>query len=437
MNRILIIVYEAFLWMIAVLSIPKMLYQFFIYKKYRKSILARLGFKCPPIKKGKGPLIWIHAVSMGETKAIVSLVHELKKQLAGCQLLISSTTETGHAEAKRSLPFADYHIYLPFDFYLIMQRTISKIAPDLVILCESDIWYNFLRLVKGRGVPLILVNGKMSERSSQRFSKILFFSKPLLNLFDVLCLQNEMYRQRFITAGALAEKLIVTGNLKLDEYYPSLSPEEVQQWRYRLGISCDDFVLTIGSSHDPEEQLFLHILKQIWKKIPNLKVILVPRHPERFKEVARLLEKELVNAINFTNIHQRTGHEQVLLIDAMGMLRMCYQLSDVALVGGSYTNRVGGHNILEPCWYSKPVLFGPFMHSQVELAQLVKQYGAGAQVDDKELGPTLEYWFQNLSERTQVGQRGSILIKDLRGSTKRTLDACALLLFEVQKQFNI
>jgi 3-deoxy-D-manno-octulosonic-acid transferase len=433
-RRLLIVCYEIALWMIALIVIPKMVYNFFVYKKYRKSFLTRLGIKYPIITKTEAPLIWIHAVSVGETKAVVALARELKRQIAGCQLVISSITETGHAESKRSLPFADYHVYLPFDFSPIIHRIIKPIAPDLVILCESDLWYNFLRTVKGLGAAVILVNGKISERSMWRFSQIPFFSKPLLNLFDVLCVQNTLYKERFITAGAAQDKIIITGNLKLDEEYPQLSGEEIKQWRQKLGISLNHLVLTVGSTHDPEEHLFLRILKDVWKKVPNLKVILVPRHPERFKEVAALLEKEGVSTISFTEISRCTGKEQVLLINAMGMLRMCYQLSDVALVGGSYTSKVGGHNILEPCWYEKPVIFGPHMHTQLELVDLIKQYQAGVQVDPDGLKQILEQWLKDPVSRKEFGQRGLRLITDLKGSTKRTVHALSASLLELQKR---
>lgn len=431
-NQLINIFYEIGLWLLAILSIPKMLYNFLVYKKYRKSFLARLGVKFPIIHKLSGPLIWVHAISVGETKAIVALTRELKRHVAGCQIIVSSITETGHAEAKRSLPFADYHLYLPFDFKRIVRRVLGKASPDLVILCESDFWYNFLRFTKRQGASLMLVNGKLSERSQKHFSLLPSFSKRLFNLFDLLCIQNTLYQDRFIAAQAPENKMIVTGNLKFDEEYPQLSGEEIKQWKRKLGISLHHVVLTIGSTHAPEERLLLNILKDIWKEIPHLKVILVPRHPERFKEVFSLLKKEGIAAISFTEISRRTGEEKVLLIDAMGMLRMCYQLSDVALVGGSYTDRVGGHNILEPCWYEKPILFGPYMHKQVELVDLIKRYGAGVQVGQEGLRVILEQWLKDPVERMEIGKKGGHLIKDLKGSTKRTLQAL-LSKFEIQK----
>lgn len=427
MQTFLIVIYDIVLFLIALLAIPKTIFSFFYKKKYRESLLPRLGIGIPPFSHTQRS-IWIHACSVGETKAIVPLARELKRRYPQHPLIISSITETGHGEAKRSLPFADYHIYLPFDFKWIISRTIKKASPSLVILAESEFWMNFLHQSKKQGASVALVNGKISERSMKRFSSFPFFSKVLFSFIDVFCIQNPLYQFRFVIAGAPKEKMVVTGNLKLDENYPQLSLQECQEWRHKLGIQSHQPVLTIGSSHDPEEEFFITVLKEIWKKTPDLRVILVPRKPEHFKEVGQLLEKERIRWINFTEISRRIGNEQVILIDAMGLLRMCYQLSDIALVAGSFTDKVGGHNILEPCWYGKPVLFGPHMHTQLELVELITQYGAGVQVTPETLPLLLTRWLDHPQEAKEIGSKGFNLVKDLKGSTQRTLQALEPLL---------
>jgi 3-deoxy-D-manno-octulosonic-acid transferase len=419
-NYLFLILYEISLWVLAIVATPKMLYSFFLHGKYRHSLWYRLGFKAAQINK-EHPLIWIHAVSLGETKAIVSLTRELKLAYPHYHFLISSVTETGHIEAKRSLPFADYHIYLPFDFYFIMKKIVRRIAPKIVIICESDFWLNFMRLAKQQGAVLVLVNGKLSQKSADRFELMSFFSQRLFSLFDLLCVQNSLYKDRFLNVGVEEQKLHVTGNLKLDDEYPQLTKEGIRDWREKLGIFPEQPVLTIGSSHHPEEQMLIKLLKELWVQIPDLKAILVPRHPERFKEVATLLEKERLEWISFTNISRRTGQEQVILVDAMGMLRMCYQLSDIAIVGGSFTKNVGGHNILEPSWYGKPVIFGLSMYSQQELVDLIRQAEAGIQVAEEELQKILEVLLIDISIREEIGQNGLSLVQSLRGSTKRTM----------------
>ena len=185
MNRILSICYELILWIISLLALPKTLYSFFVHGKYRESLFFRLGFRCPLPKKLSKPSIWIHAVSMGETKAIGPLARELKQRFPDYFLIVSSTTETGHAEVKRSIPFADYFLYLPLDFRWLTTKVIKRANPKAVILCESDFWFNFLSQAKKQGAALIVVSGKMSERSIIDLIKSLFLQSLCL-IFSIL-----------------------------------------------------------------------------------------------------------------------------------------------------------------------------------------------------------------------------------------------------------
>lgn len=437
MNGIIVFLYEIGLWILAILAFPKFIYDLIFHKKYRRSLSQRFGFGLPEIQDKKSPVIWIHAISLGETKAAVALARELKKKYPNGTLIISSITETGHQEAEKCMPFADHHIYLPFDFNFLAKRFIKKFSPDLVLLCESDFWYNFLRHAKKNGAMIGLVNGKISQRSANRFSKFPFFSNRIFNLFDIFCLQNNLYRDRFIEIGIPLAKTCVTGNLKFDDEYPQLNTEEIKDWRQKLGIEPHQFVLTIGSTHDPEETLLVDVLNELWKTRPDLKVLLIPRHPERYKEVAKLLERKRSLSICFTDINRRKGNEQITLMNAMGLLRMCYQLSDLSIVGGSYTPRIGGHNILEPCWYGKPVLFGPYMHTQVEFVNFVRQYESGFQDSIEDLSARINQLLDNEQERIDVGQRGMQMIANLKGSTNRTLAGLSDILQKVSEKKNI
>lgn len=419
--------YECLLWILALVAIPKIVYDYCVRKKYRTSLMQKLGFGFPSDFRGKKNgekqhshrSIWIHAVSVGETKAIVALAQRLKEHFPDHPLIISSVTETGHQEAKRSLPFADHHVYLPIDFRMIVSSIVKKAAPGLIILSESDFWFHFLDLAKQQGATVVLVNGKISERSANHFHRFTGFSKQLFGLFDLLCVQTERYRKRFIEAGADAEKIVVTGNLKLDAECSHFTPEKLYEWRERLGLQLDELVFVVGSTHRTEEKLLLSVLKNIWKRTPKLRVLLVPRHPERFKEVAELLVKEEVSWTSFTSIGSKSA--QVVLIDAMGVLSACYQICDFALVAGSFVEHVGGHNILEPCYYGKPVLFGPYMTSQQELADALKERGGGWQVCAEELQLVIEEWIANPELRKEIGEKGAGLVKQLKGATERTL----------------
>lgn len=424
--------YNLGLILISLVQLPKMLYMRIFYKKYRDSFGKKFGYQFPHIRKGGRFLIWIHAVSVGETKAVAAMAKLLKAELNDPYLLISSSSETGHAEAQRSIPFADAHIYLPFDFGWIIRPIVRKVSPDLVILCESDFWYNFLNEAKVQGAKVALINGKLSERSMRNFSKVPWFTRPLFGHFDLLCIQSRHYEERFLKLGLPIQKMVVTGNIKFDDPHSKLPPEQLAEWKAQFGFNDGEPILAIGSSHDPEEKLAIDVLEKLWERYPDLRVLLVPRHPERFNEVEALLQQRQVPYQRYTGLngHQR-GHStgaKVILIDTMGLLRKCYQIADVALVCGSYTPKVGGHNIVEPNWYGVPVLFGPYMHSQPELLELVKSYGSGRQVPAEELESALDALLSHPDQRKAIGQAGVQLVNDMQGATRKTWQAIKALL---------
>ena len=219
---------------------------------------------------------------MGETRAAASLYQALRKAYPETPFVVSTTTETGQAEAKRSLPNADAYFYLPLDITWIVAKLVRRLQPAVLILVEGDIWPNLLNAAKKQGVKLFLVNGKISEKSTKRFGYFPAFTKNLFSLFDILCVQTKVYKERFVQIGAPAEKIFVTGNLKYDAKFPELTygPRRVEA---RAQIQPQDRVITIGSTHDPEEDQLPRALADI----PNLKILLVPRHPERFEALAK------------------------------------------------------------------------------------------------------------------------------------------------------
>lgn len=414
------LLYEVGLWIALLLSLPKMIFQLCVHGKYRSNLLDRFGRGLPPLARRGRPLVWIHAVSVGETRAVAALARRIKEELRNPHLVISSVTETGHAEAKRTMPFADCHLYLPYDFSPIVKRVLQRLTPDLVIITESDFWLNFLRQAKSCGAKLVVVNGKMSEKSCRRYERFPFFSNQLFSLFDLVCAQSEEYGERFVRAGATKDRIRSTGNLKFDESPVNLSADERVRWRTELGIDPSQPVVTVGSTHDPEEKQILTAFAQIWQQIPGCQLIMAPRHPGRFLEVAALLEKQGISYRSYSQRSAQVGQKQVVLIDAMGLLRCCYQLADVAVVAGSYTSKVGGHNILEPCLYGVPVVFGPHMRSQLELRKLVLQGGAGMEVEAAQLGSQILTLLRDPDKRAMLGEAGRRLMQNNSGATVRT-----------------
>ncbi|MES2344851.1 MAG: 3-deoxy-D-manno-octulosonic acid transferase [Chlamydiota bacterium] len=389
-------------------------------QKYRHTLLSRLGLKLPQINTAKHPVIWIHAISMGETRAVIPLFQKLKKQHPDTQIFISTATETGLAEAKKSMADAHLHFLLPFDFSWIMKKLVNVLQPHLLILVESDFWHNMLQSVNKRGGKTVLINGKISERSFKRFHFFKFFAHQIFSKITHFCLQNETYKKRFIKLGIDSNKCTVTGNIKFDFTPKLLTDAERDEDRSSLGIKSSNLVVVIGSTHPREEEMLLTALELLWKEIPHLKVLLVPRHPERFSEVEQFLHQKKIDSITYTERASHTGKEKVILINTMGKLNQCYQLANAAIVGGSFVDHVGGHNILEPVVVGVPVLFGPHMHSQPDLTTLVLNAGAGIQLSLEELPKTLLKLLKNPSDQQLIKNAAQTLTNSIHGATDST-----------------
>lgn len=405
------LLYNIALALLFLVTLPKLLYQLLFLKKYRQSFWQRLGFNFPHIPPDDRPLIWIHAVSVGETKAIAALAKKLKEQ--NVRLLISSITETGHAEAKRSVPFADHFVFLPFDFSWIINPIVKRVQPKLVICSETDLWYNFLKATKDIEASNVIVNGKISERSYKRLKVFSFFAKRLLSLIDLFAVQNEEYKKRFEDLGINPAHIHVTGNLKLDQPVEISSTDTLKQ---TLGLTQTDIVILVGSTHAPEEKLILTALQPLMHEYPHLKILLIPRHPERFQSVASILP-----SFNLPYGKYSTSTSgRITLIDTMGILKQCLQVTHLAIIGGSFIPGIGGHNITEPAQYGVPVFFGPYMHSQPDFTEMILKSGAGEQVAIEDLKNKVRSLLTNQEQLNKMGLNGRSLLNRMQGSMDKT-----------------
>lgn len=339
-------------------------------------------FQLPRIARRKGKLFWIHAVSVGETKAAASLIRQLQKREPKAQFVISTGTETGLAEAKRALPNIA-HFRLPFDATWLMKPLVQNLQPTHFFLVETDLWPNLLYFLKKNHVPCSLVSAKMSDRSFRRYRLFPTFAKNQMRFFDQICLQSEEYRKCF--TPFYSGKLFVTGNLKWD----AIAIAKPKQRNKKLTI-------TLGSTHPGEEKLLLDALKDV-----PAEIYVVPRHPARFPEVSELIK----------------SYPNATFIDQMGVLCHYYAKSDIAILGGSFLPGVGGHNIFEPLAYGTPVIFGRHMWGQKEMERLALESGAGAQCEASALPETIE----KMLDKGDVGQK---LLQSLQGSVEKTLRAC-------------
>jgi 3-deoxy-D-manno-octulosonic-acid transferase len=365
--------------LLVLIVIPKLLWQKIWCNKVFPSLQERLGFHPP---RGTGTLrIWVHAVSVGEMKASRALVQHLIAQHRDTQLLVTTATLAGKEEAQRSLPQASYIRILPLDFSWIAKRWIRFFAPHHLIFIEGDLWPNLVRVAKRAGVCLSLVSGKISECSSQRLFYAPFLVRVLFDSLDLLAVQNEQQRIRF--ARLTHRPIFVLGNLKFDQRPQEVAPDCI---RNQFSLASQQPVITIASTHDPEEQELLTMMYRLWEEISDLVVFLAPRHPERCVKVGHLLQKM---GLSFSRWKEERGARRIVLVDTMGQLPSCFSVSRLAIVAGSFSSKVGGHNLLEPCLYGCPVLFGPVIFAQEELAQHVLETKAGLQVSSSELDKTI------------------------------------------------
>jgi len=400
-------IYNILLTLFAIGMTPKIVWQMWRQGKKVPGLRDRLGLDPPVSSESSRRRVWIHAVSLGEIKAAKPLVDDLYKS----ELLVTTSTATGYEEACRLFSGKAQVRYFPLDFSWTMRRWVCAFRPSLLIFVEGDIWPNLLREAQSQKAKTALVSGKISEKSARRFCLFRALSRRLFDSLDLLCVQNEDYRDRF--AQFVKRPIHVSGNLKLDQ---DPQPVDSAAIRRRFALKEDQLAITIACTHSPEEKELLAELRPLWERIPDLVVFLAPRHPERFEAVASLLNQL---KIPFCRWNETRVQEPLILVDAMGQLPHCYGVSSAAVVAGSFSSRNGGHNVLEPCLYGCPVLFGPHMHAQKEFAKIALQSGVGRQISEDLLAVTLIEWFESLAPLRANALR---LIEKNRGSAERTLE---------------
>ena len=356
-------------------------------------------------------VIWIHAVSVGEVKAAQPLFKALRQAHPQSYILVTTTTATGQMEAKNSLPDADAYRFLPLDFSWNVRRWVKKLKPKFFFLMESDIWPNLLLELKKSGAKTVLVSGKMSERSFRRFLFFSYFSKKIFSRFSLICAQNEENKKRFLPFISKSSKLEITGNIKLDA---DPIPVDVSFWCQKLNLPSKTVVCSC--THAGEEELILENFP-----LDRYFLILVPRHPERFEEVSKLLGFKKIPFFLWSQLEKRRGDERVLLVDAMGKLPIIYSLSRLAILGGSYVDKIGGHNILEPSLYGVPVFFGPYMFNQLDLVSHVLKAKAGKQLPLSDLISSINHFFDHLDEEISMRESAQFLSSSRRGVVDKTL----------------
>ena len=402
---------------------PVMLLRLFIKSikapAYRKRISERLGF----INEIPVPIIWIHCVSVGEFRASIPLIDALIKQHPAHRILVSTTTPTGSDALKQHYSNKVLHLYFPFDLGFIVKRYINKIKPDLCILMETEIWPNLIHALKQKNIPSILINARMSERSLEKYQK---FASNLvnetLNNLSIIATQNQNSANRFILLGAQKDKVINAGNIKFD-----LNPQaDTLTINALKKITNDRPVVTFASTHEGEERQIVDSFLKYQDSIDAL-LIIVPRHPERFNEVEKLVNHSNLTIARRSRLKSTTS-AQFLLGDSMGEMMSYFEISDIVFMGGSL-NDTGGHNMLEPAALSKPIIFGPTVFNFAEISsELLNNQGAIQVQNSDQLLTEIIQLLTDQKKSDQLGKNANQYFKSKQGAVNNLTNQINLLL---------
>lgn len=374
-------------------------------------------------------VIWLHAVSVGEVQVIRTLVERLENERPDHYLAISVSTDSGIELAKRLFPKHTV-FYAPFDFSWAIRRAIQQLQPKLIILAELELWPNWLLTAERVNCPVAIMNGRLSQRSFQGYERIPFFVRKCMQSIDWVGAQSETYAKRFESLGVSAAKITVTGNTKFDGASGNRKALEVLERKTLLRISDTDLVWVAGSTQAPEEDLILKTFVELSHPFPNLKLIMVPRHPERFLEVAKLIASTTLPWARRSELPATVLDPtwKIFLGDSVGELRWWWGLADIGFVGGSFGDR-GGQNMIEPCAYGVATCFGPNTKNFADIVKLLLDADAAKELQvASELRPWIESMIVDPNERQRMSKSATETCQSQRGASQRTWEQIEHLL---------
>jgi len=342
------------------------------------SLWEKFGF-CKEILKKKS--IWVHAVSVGEINATEGLIKRIKSELPAYKLVVTTVTATGQEVANKKLgDVADVISYFPYDFSFSIKSALKAFNPALIVIAETEIWPNFVDQTSKRGIPVMLVNGRISPGSFKGYRKLRFFFSKILKKFSLILMQTETDRERIVKIGAPAEITEVMGNLKFD-ITGGIDDNAVQELKDSLQVG-DNRVLIAGSTHQGEDEIVLNVYKKLKQEFQDLKLLLAPRHPERNEDVLELINSS-GHKHGLRSAKQGFGGADVILLDTMGELGQLYGVSHLAFIGGSFSG-TGGHNPLEAAIYGVPVVSGSTVFNFKDIYNAMTETGAAKLVNSED-----------------------------------------------------
>jgi len=431
--------YSVLVLAVAVIASPWFVYQALRYKKYVASLGQRMGYLPVSFNMDADESIWIHAVSVGEVLTARPLVSDLKRRYPDLRMFLSTTTLAGQQLARRSVQDVDAVFYFPFDLGIFVRRTLNLVRPKLFIMMETEIWPNLLYECRRRGVKTAVVNGRLSARSFSRYRMIRGFMRRVLDHVDRFLVQSEESARRFIEIGADPARVVVTGSLKFDSL--DMSPNALQaRARERVlryfRVPSSRPVIVAGSTMKGEESAVLRAFRRVRTAAPNTLLVIAPRHPERFGEVEQLVRAEGWKTARRSDLAiDNEPRVDVVVLDTIGELATVYQIATVVFVGGSLV-ATGGHNVLEPAVFGKPIVFGPHMENFAEIADAFVSNAAGVQLaGEEQIDETFVSLISDPVRRARLGAAARALVEANRGAKEKSVTVLADLLPREPRQY--
>jgi 3-deoxy-D-manno-octulosonic-acid transferase len=360
---------------------------------------------------------WVHAVSVGEVNAAIRLLRGLRGKYPDEPIVLSTITDTGQKVAQDKVPEGVRIVYLPFDIDWILEKAFRRIRPKMLIIMETELWPNIFRLSWNKNIPVIILNGRISEESSRGYKKISFFMRKVFSYVTLFSMQSSLDAERLKAIGADEKKVQVSGNFKFDMEISGDMPLRA--------AAVNGPVVVAGSTHEGEEELVLSAFQRNLAKFPDLKLILAPRHPERFGEVVALLKERKIPFVRRSELRDRDNSggpfkEKVMLLDSVGELSSLYAIADIAVIGKSF-NGIGGQNPLEPAYWGKPILCGPHMENFPFMKEF---YDAGAafEVGPSSLAEKISELLSDPDLAKAAGEKAKALYASKSGAVGKALE---------------
>lgn len=419
--------YSCLLYLLIPLVLLRLLWRGLKAPGYRHRWAERFGFFPQSVQR---PAIWVHCVSVGETLAALPLIRRLQQQYPGFELIVTTTTPTGSDQVGVALGDEVMHSYMPYDLPGSVRCFLSRVQPRLVIILETELWPNLFAACHERQIPLMIVNARLSPRSSRGYARISGLTAGTLQQVSLIAAQTQADAERFLALGAGLEQIIVSGNIKFDMSVPPSLEEQAQVLRRDWNGGSDNQrpVWVAASTHEGEDEQVLAALTLLRQSLPHMLLVLVPRHPERFDRVVALCREQGFDVVRRSEGRSCDMGTAVFVGDTMGELRLFYAAADIAYVGGSLV-ATGGHNVLEPALLGRPVIFGPHMFNFTEAAELLLAADAAVQIaDSSQLAEAVLHYVEDVSARVMAGEQGQRVVEANRGALDVTLEQIAGLL---------